>query len=202
MPVASTTTLQLRQVDINDLALNDTLYYAADLSYMALDIGLSSALFGTYYIRWLKCEVRSSQCSKRGPNVARNPRGDLPYVQCHTHFSRPVFNDKPPYLYRRKGLSHTPVRILLPSTLLLYGSTILYMAALASHITSVDELTTRAQAGLFSQVYTEADVEAFQTGVLNQSWMMTIGLVTNVSPTTSTRMSELQLTCVWALGAS
>ena len=33
-------------MDINDLALNTTLYYAADLSYVALDIGLSSALFG------------------------------------------------------------------------------------------------------------------------------------------------------------
>ena len=37
---------ELRPVDINDLALNTTLYYAADLSYAALDIGLSSALFG------------------------------------------------------------------------------------------------------------------------------------------------------------
>ena len=36
----------LRSVDVNDLALNTTLYYAADLSYTALDIGLSSALFG------------------------------------------------------------------------------------------------------------------------------------------------------------
>ena len=36
----------LRSVDVNDLALNTTLYYAAGLSYTALDIGLSSALFG------------------------------------------------------------------------------------------------------------------------------------------------------------
>ena len=41
VPVAA---LELRPVDINDLALNTTLYYAADLSYVALDIGLSSAL--------------------------------------------------------------------------------------------------------------------------------------------------------------
>ena len=36
----------LRPVEINDLALNTTVYYAADLSFTALDIGLSSALFG------------------------------------------------------------------------------------------------------------------------------------------------------------
>ena len=36
----------LRAVNINDLALDTTLYYAADLSYVVLDISLSSALFG------------------------------------------------------------------------------------------------------------------------------------------------------------
>ena len=36
----------LRPVEINDLALNTTLYYAANLSFTALDIGLSSVLFG------------------------------------------------------------------------------------------------------------------------------------------------------------
>ena len=40
----------LRPVEINDLALNTTLYYAADLSFTALDIGLSSALFGASLI--------------------------------------------------------------------------------------------------------------------------------------------------------
>ena len=40
----------LRPVEINDLALNTTLYYAADLSYTALHIGLSSALFGASLI--------------------------------------------------------------------------------------------------------------------------------------------------------
>ena len=47
VPVAAP---ELRAVDINDLALNTTLYYAADLSYTALDIGLSSALFGASLI--------------------------------------------------------------------------------------------------------------------------------------------------------
>ena len=37
----------LRAVNINDLALDTILYYAADLSYVVLDISLSSALFGT-----------------------------------------------------------------------------------------------------------------------------------------------------------
>ena len=38
---------ELSTAHINDLALNTTLYYAADMSYMGLDIALSSILFGT-----------------------------------------------------------------------------------------------------------------------------------------------------------
>ena len=38
---------ELSATYINDLALNTTLYYAADMSYMGLDIALSSILFGT-----------------------------------------------------------------------------------------------------------------------------------------------------------
>ncbi|KAM5539182.1 hypothetical protein V8D89_007055 [Ganoderma adspersum] len=36
---------ELRPIVINDLALNTTLYYASDLSYVALDIGLAGSLF-------------------------------------------------------------------------------------------------------------------------------------------------------------
>ena len=47
MPLTRAAALELlRPVEINDLALNTTLYYAADLSFTALDIGLASALFG------------------------------------------------------------------------------------------------------------------------------------------------------------
>ena len=39
--------LELRSAaDLNELALNTTVYYAADFSYTVLDVGLSSALFG------------------------------------------------------------------------------------------------------------------------------------------------------------
>lgn len=55
------------------------------------------------------------------------------------------------------------------------------MAALASHISSVSQLVAKAQAGLFSDAYTNAEVEAFQSGVLKQSWMMTAALTINVS---------------------
>ena len=72
------------------------------------------------------------------------------------------------------------MRVLLPSTLLLYGSTALYMASLAGHIASVNRLVSQAQAGLFSDAYTEATVEAFERDVLKQSWMMTIALAINV----------------------
>lgn len=46
MLIAIGAATELRPVNINGLALNTTLYYAADLSYLALDIGLSSTLFG------------------------------------------------------------------------------------------------------------------------------------------------------------
>ncbi|KAM5543429.1 hypothetical protein V8D89_002680 [Ganoderma adspersum] len=140
MSLVRTTALELRRVDINDLALNDTLYYVADLSYIAIDVGLSSALFGVLTFLVILAVI----------------------------------------FLIRKGLSYTPVRVLLPSTLLLYGSTALYMAALASHVTSVAGLTARARANLLSQAYTDAYLEEFQSGVLKQSWMMTIALIINI----------------------
>ena len=54
------------------------------------------------------------------------------------------------------------------------------MAALSSHVRSVSGLVAQAQAGLFSHAYTDAEVEAFESGVLEQSWMMTVAFVTNV----------------------
>ncbi|PIL26784.1 hypothetical protein GSI_11120 [Ganoderma sinense ZZ0214-1] len=131
---------ELRPVAINDLALNTTLYYAADLSYVALDIGLSCALFGVLTLLVIVAAI---------------------------------------FLFR-KGLGYRPVKILLPSTLLLYGSTALYMASLASHVGSVNRLAAQAQAGLFSDAYTNADVDAFEADVLKQSWMMTIALGLNL----------------------
>ncbi|KAM5539188.1 hypothetical protein V8D89_007061 [Ganoderma adspersum] len=131
---------ELRPVDINDLALNTTLYYAADLSYVALDIGLSSALFGVLTLLIIVAVI----------------------------------------FLIRKGLGYRPVKILLPSILLLYSSTALYMASLASHVASVDRLVAQAQVGLFSGAYTEADVAAFEADVLKQSWMMTIALGINL----------------------
>ncbi|KAM5539185.1 hypothetical protein V8D89_007058 [Ganoderma adspersum] len=131
---------EMRPVDVNDLALNTTLYYAADLSYVALDIGLSSALFGVLTLLVIVAAI----------------------------------------FLIRKGLRCGPVKILLSSTLLLYGSTALYMASLASHIASVDRVVTQAQAGLFSGAYTSVDVDAFGADILRQSWMMTTALGINL----------------------
>ncbi|KAM5539183.1 hypothetical protein V8D89_007056 [Ganoderma adspersum] len=127
-------------VDINGLALNTTLYYAADLSYVALDIGLSSALFGILTLLVIVAVI----------------------------------------FLVRKGLSYRPVKILLPSTLLLYGSTALYMASLASHVASVNRLVAQAQSGLFSDTFTTADIASYEADVLKQSWMMTIALGINL----------------------
>ena len=97
-----------------------------------------------------------------------------------------VPSSNPGFLFRRKGLCHTYVKILLPSTLLLYGSTILYTASLASHIISINRLVAQAQSGLFSTAFTTANMDAFERDVLKQSWMMTTAVSVNVS-----RVSEL-----------
>ncbi len=55
------------------------------------------------------------------------------------------------------------------------------MAALASHVASVNRLVAQAQTGLFSGEFTTAEVKAFESDVLKQSWMMTIALFINVS---------------------
>ncbi|KAM5542767.1 hypothetical protein V8D89_003728 [Ganoderma adspersum] len=141
MPLIRAAALELlRPVEINDLALNTTLYYAADLSFTALDIGLASALFGIVTLLVILAVM----------------------------------------FLIRKGLYHTYVRILLPSALLLYGSTILYTASLASHIISINRLVTQAQSGLFSTAFTTANMDAFESDVLRQSWMMTIAVSVNV----------------------
>ncbi|TBU33820.1 hypothetical protein BD309DRAFT_55444 [Dichomitus squalens] len=80
----------------------------------------------------------------------------------------------------QRGLAHTAVRILLPSTLLLYGSTALYMAGLASYVVSVNRLVTKAQRNLFSDSFSDADISAFQDDILKQSWMMTAALGMNI----------------------
>ena len=64
--------------------------------------------------------------------------------------------------------------------MLLYGSTALFMASLAGHITSVNRLVTQAQAGLFSDAYTDEAIVTFEGDVLKYSWMMTIALGINV----------------------
>ena len=55
------------------------------------------------------------------------------------------------------------------------------MTALASHVVSVDRLVAQARAGLLSEAFTTAEVEAFESDVLKQSWMMTLALIFNVS---------------------
>ena len=55
------------------------------------------------------------------------------------------------------------------------------MAALASHVVSVDRLVAQARAGLLSEAFITAEVKAFESDVLKQSWMMTIALIMNVS---------------------
>ena len=73
------------------------------------------------------------------------------------------------------------MRILLPSTLLLYLSTVLYLAAEIWHITSVDTYVSGANAGLFVASYGPESYHTFQRDVRKQSWMLTVALGINVS---------------------
>ena len=84
MPYTRVTALELRLVDVNGLALNTTLYYAADLSYAALDIGLASALFGTSLtiLAYRDSRIRRSfDDTDRHPDLSRHRRGDFPAVR-------------------------------------------------------------------------------------------------------------------------
>ena len=54
------------------------------------------------------------------------------------------------------------------------------MASLVGHVTSVNRLVAQARTGLFSDAYTDADLDAFEDGVMRHSWMMTIALGINV----------------------
>ena len=56
----------------------------------------------------------------------------------------------------------------------------LFMASLVGHVTSVDRLITQARAGLFSDAYTNVDIDAFEDEVMRHSWMMTASLGINV----------------------
>ena len=78
--------VELRPVAINEPALNATLYYAADLPYTVLDIGLSSALFGTSPHRLVSGRVDGSY-GDRHLDVARNPGADVPGVNACTSSS-------------------------------------------------------------------------------------------------------------------
>ncbi|PIL26791.1 hypothetical protein GSI_11127 [Ganoderma sinense ZZ0214-1] len=90
---------------------------------------------------------------------------------------RPVdINDLPE---RTRILAHEDPPPEHPSVV---GSTALYITSLASRVASIDRLASPAQAGLFSDAYTKADINTFETDVLKQLWMMTIALGINVHP--------------------
>ncbi|KAM5540700.1 hypothetical protein V8D89_005731 [Ganoderma adspersum] len=74
----------------------------------------------------------------------------------------------------------TALRILLPSTLLLYISTTLYMAAEIWHVSSIDAYVSGASRGLFSASYGPDGYDAFERDVGKQSWMLTVALGINV----------------------
>ncbi|KAI1792562.1 hypothetical protein LXA43DRAFT_887340 [Ganoderma leucocontextum] len=74
----------------------------------------------------------------------------------------------------------TAMRVLLPSTLLLYLSTALYMAAEIWHISSIDAYVSGANHGLFAASYGQEGHHIFERDVEKQSWMLTVALGINV----------------------
>ena len=83
------------------------------------------------------------------------------------------------YNFRRRGLCHKSVKLLLAATLLLYGSTTIYMASLANYLTSVHRLVSHSNITMPSS-YANDDIRTFKADILRQSWMMTISLAINV----------------------
>ncbi|PIL36019.1 hypothetical protein GSI_01679 [Ganoderma sinense ZZ0214-1] len=130
----------LRYVEVNSLALNVTQFYAADLPYVALEMGLSSVLFGILTALVLVAV----------------------------------------YFLLRNGLRQTSVRVLLPSTLLLYTSTVLWIVAKGWYIGSVGKLVSAAQSGMFSDAFTSANVDVLSSQVSKHSTIMTMTLGLNV----------------------
>ncbi|KAI1781844.1 hypothetical protein LXA43DRAFT_907514, partial [Ganoderma leucocontextum] len=81
---------------------------------------------------------------------------------------------------RRGSLSHTRVRILLLSTVLLYVSTGVYMAALIWNASTWNHVVVRATDSFFSPSYDgPEEIAEFQGAVRTQSWMLTVSTVIN-----------------------
>ena len=54
------------------------------------------------------------------------------------------------------------------------------MISLASYISSVGSLIYHARLGLYSTSFSAANINAFDSEILTQSWMMTAALAINV----------------------
>ncbi|KAM5533212.1 hypothetical protein V8D89_013168 [Ganoderma adspersum] len=130
----------LRYVEVNSLALNVTQFYAADLPFVALDMGLSSVLFGILTALVLVAV----------------------------------------YFLLRNGLQQTSVRVLLPSTLLLYTSTALWIAGKGWYIASAGRTVSAAQRGMSSDTFISVDIDALSAQVSRYSTIMTMTLGLNV----------------------
>ena len=92
------------------------------------------------------------------------------------------------------------MRILLPSTLLLYLSTVLYLAAEIWHISSIDTYVSGANAGLFAASYGPDSQHTFQREVEKQSWMLTIALGINASPSPPSTFQSGANSRLWMAG--
>ena len=160
------------------LALSTTLYYAADLSDTALNVSLSSALFGMCFAIFEVVRMSVHSTASRHPDLPCCHRSHHPDVRCPMNWLA-ICLLLLTYNIRRRGLCHKSVKLLLAATLLLYGSTTIYMASLANYLASVHRLVSRSNLTMPSS-FANDDIRTFKADILRQSWMMTISLAINV----------------------
>lgn len=72
------------------------------------------------------------------------------------------------------------MRVLLPSTLLLYSSTALWIAGKGWYIASAGRAVSAAQRGMYSDTFTSVDVDVLSAQVSRHSTIMTMTLGLNV----------------------
>nr|VWP00945.1 FAD-dependent monooxygenase DEP2 (EC (Depudecin biosynthesis cluster protein 2) [Ganoderma boninense] len=131
-------------------------------------------------------ELRYVEVNSLALNVTQFYAADLPDVVLEMGLSSVLFGILTAlvlvalYFLFRNGLRQTSVRVLLPSTLLLYASTTLWIVAKGSYIGSVGKLVSAAQNGMYSDAFTSANVDVLSSQVSMNSTIMTMTLGLNV----------------------
>ena len=178
MTLDNSTPPDLRSIELNTLALDILQNAAISATSTVVQVSLSSLSFGE---EPQACQILN-HCSE-------NTTGVLTIVVIAAIYflmsERTFVSNKTtltPYDSSRGSVAQTNGRILLLCTILLYGSTVTYMAALIWAWSSRARLISKAADGLSSASYDgQGATAAFEDAIHKQSWMMTFALGANVS---------------------